>query len=82
MDPILIIIVAALLVAAWLAGRWYQRQQDPLAEEGRLLDAQLKIAKRIAELQAGETAEQIAERARQAKVQADINALGAKNLVP
>jgi len=81
-TPLAIVGALALVLIGWMAGRWWQRQQDPLVEMGRLLDQELQIAKRIAALQMGETAEQHAERARQAKVKADILALDQRNAAP
>lgn len=82
MDPILILIVAAIAVIAYGVGRWYERRKNPLWLEGRLLDEQKRLAQRIAALKLGETAEEVAEKARQAKVRSDILALDHSNQTP
>lgn len=81
-DPILIVIVAAIAVIAYGIGRWYERRKNPLWLEGRLLNEQKRLAQRIAALKLGETAEEVAEKARQAKVRADILALDHSNQTP
>jgi hypothetical protein len=79
-DPLMILGILALALLAFGLGRWFQKQQDPLVQMGKLIDAEYKIAQRIAALKTGETAEQIAEKTRQAKVKADTLALDQKNL--
>lgn len=81
-DPILIVIVLALAVIAWAGGRWYERRKNPLWLEGRLLDEQKRLAQRIAALKLGETAEEVAEKARQAKIRSEILALDQQNQTP
>lgn len=82
MDPILIIIVAAIAVVAYGLGRWYERRKNPLWMEGRLLDRQKLLAQRIAALKVGETAEEAAEKRRQEKVREDILRLDQANQTP
>lgn len=82
MDPILIIIAAAIAVVAYGLGRWYERRKNPLWLEGRLLDQQKALAKRIAALKLGETADEVAEKARQQRIRADILALDQQNQTP
>lgn len=82
MDPILIIIAAAIAVVAYGLGRWYERRKNPLWLEGRLLDQQKALAKRIAALKLGETADEVAEKARQQKIRQDILALDQQNQTP
>ena len=82
MDPIYFLFAIAIAVASFGIGRWWQRRQEPLALEGRLLDDQLKLSKRIAALKVGQTPEQVAEIARQAKVRSDILALDQANQTP
>lgn len=82
MDPILIVIVAAIAVVAYGLGRWYERRKNPLWMEGRLLDRQKLLAQRIAALKVGETAEEAAEKRRQEKVREDILRLDQANQTP
>ena len=81
-DPILAILILALAVAAFGFGRWSERRKNPLWLEGRLLDEQNRIAKRIAAIKQGETADEIAEKARQAAVRAENLRLDQANLTP
>lgn len=82
MDPILIIIVVAIAVIAYGLGRWYERRKNPLWLEGRLLNEQKRLAQRIAALKVGETAEEAAEKTRQAKVREEILKLDQANQTP
>lgn len=83
LDPTLLtLLVIALAVLAWAGGRWYERRKNPLWLEGRLLDQQRALAKRIAALKVGETAEEVAEKARQQAVRADILRLDHQNQTP
>lgn len=82
MDPILIIIVVAIAVIAYGLGRWYERRRNPLWLEGRLLNEQKRLAQRIAALKVGETAEEAAEKTRQAKVREEILKLDQANQTP
>ena len=81
-DPILLILGAALIVAAYGLGRWRERRNNPLWLEGRLLDQQNRIAKQIAAIKQGDTAEAIAEKARQAAVRAENLRLDQANMTP
>lgn len=81
-DPILLILVIALAVVAYGFGRWRERRSNPLWLEGRLLNEQKRLAQKIAALKIGETAEEVAEKARQAKVRAEILLLDQTNQTP
>lgn len=81
-DPVLLVLVLALAVACVGLGRWLERRRNPLWLEGRLLDQQRALAKRIAALKVGETAEEVAEKARQQAVRADILRLDQANQTP
>ncbi len=81
-DPILALLIFALAVAAYGLGRWRERRNNPLWLEGRLLDQQKRLAQRIAALQGGETAEEVAEKARQLRVREDILRLDQANQTP
>lgn len=81
-DPIMFLGIVALLVIAYGLGRWIERRKNPLWLEGRLLDQQKLLAQRIAALKLGETAEEVAEKARQAKVRDDILRLDQANQTP
>lgn len=82
-DPVLLLVlVLGLAVACVGLGRWLERRRNPLWLEGRLLDQQRALAKRIAALKVGETAEEVAEKARQQRVRADILSLDQTNQQP
>lgn len=82
-DPVLLLVlVLGLAVACVGLGRWLERRRNPLWLEGRLLDQQRALAKRIAALKVGETAEEVAEKARQQAVRADILRLDQANQTP
>lgn len=81
-DPILAILVLSVAVLAFGAGRWRERRNNPLWLEGRLLDEQKRLAQRIAALKVGETAEEVAEKARQQRVREDILRLDQVNQTP
>lgn len=81
-DPILILIALALVIAGYGLGRWRERRNNPLWLEGRLLDEQKRLAQRIAALKVGETAEEVAEKARQQRVREDILRLDQVNQTP
>ena len=81
-DPILLVGVIAIGVIAFGLGRWQERRRNPLWLEGRLLDQQNRIAKRIAAIRVGESAEEIAEKARQAAVRAENLRLDQANQTP
>ena len=81
-DPVLLLLVLGLAVSCVGLGRWLERRRNPLWLEGRLLDEQKRLAQRIAALKVGETAEEIAEKARQQAVRADILRLDQANQQP
>ncbi len=81
-DPLMLIGVAAIAVIFYAIGRRVEQRRSPLWLEGRLLDRQKRIAEEIATLKIGETAEEVAEKARQTKVRADILALDQRNQTP
>lgn len=81
-DPILLLIFIALAVLAWAGGRWYERRKNPLWLEGRLLDEQKRLAEQIAAIKQGATPEEVAEKARQGAVRAEILRLDQLNQTP
>lgn len=81
-DPVLLILVVAIAVCAYGFGRWRERRNNPLWLEGRLLNEQKRLAQRIAALKIGETAEEVAEKARQQRVREEILHLDQVNQTP